>query len=115
MSGYLVPDRLDVTDHEVSSKGADCFDAPTGIREQIQPGGWFLGVNRARRGTWSSGSCRGAGAFLVCHLTPGVLPTREGLIQTFHRHPGRRWPPSSSRSASNSNGERAYVLRRPTS
>ncbi|MFE3856647.1 hypothetical protein ACFXPN_36630 [Streptomyces griseorubiginosus] len=115
MSGYLVPDHFDVIayhgDHQasarlrwkgenhdftmtadgpwgrVSGKGADCFDALTRMREQLEPVGWFLGVNGARRDTWPSGSCRGAGGFLVCHLTPGVLPTREDLIQTFHEAP----------------------------
>ena len=70
-----------------AGRGADCFDALTGIREQIEPGGWFLGVNGARRDTWPSGSCRGTGGFLVCHLTPGALPTREDLMQTFHEAP----------------------------
>lgn len=72
---------------QVTGSGDDCFEALTRIREQIEPQGWLLGVNGSRRDTWPSGMCRGTGGFLVCHLTPGIRPTRADLIQTFHDAP----------------------------
>ncbi|MCX5262321.1 hypothetical protein OOK27_50850 [Streptomyces canus] len=62
---------------------------PSGVRDPALGGSSSPSTAPAasRRDTWPSGSCRGAGGFLVCHLTPGVLPTREDLIQTFHEAP----------------------------
>ncbi|MFI1200717.1 hypothetical protein K2224_38970 (plasmid) [Streptomyces sp. BHT-5-2] len=115
MSGHLLPDRFEVLafngdqqadtvlrwegenyDFTVTADGPwgnvtgradDCFDALSRVREQIEPQGWLLGVNGARRDTWPSGTCRDTGGFLVCRLTPGVRPTRADLIQTFHDAP----------------------------
>jgi hypothetical protein len=115
MSGYLAPDRFETLAHngtrqapvvlrwenqgydftvpadgpwgQVASAGGDCFGALVKVREQIEPARWFLGVNGVRRDTWPSDPCRGMGGFLVCPLTPGVLPAQADLIQTFHEAP----------------------------
>ncbi|WP_405673924.1 type VII secretion system-associated protein [Streptomyces canus] len=67
--------------------GGDCFEALTRVREQIEPAGWLLGVNGARRDTWASGMCRGLGAFQVYRLTPGARLTNADRVQTFHEAP----------------------------
>jgi hypothetical protein len=66
-----------------SGRAGDCFEALIRVREQLEPLGWFLGVNGSRRDTWPSGMCRGMGGFLVYHLTPFVRLTSADRIETF--------------------------------
>ncbi|MGW9047849.1 hypothetical protein ACWGQL_35710 [Streptomyces lydicus] len=72
---------------QASGRAEDCFEALTRIREQIEPQGWFLGVNGSRRDTWPSGMCREAGGFLVYRLRLGHYATGADRIQTFQPAP----------------------------
>ncbi|MFF4783793.1 hypothetical protein ACFY3E_21125 [Streptomyces griseorubiginosus] len=71
----------------VTGRGTDSFEALVRVREQIEPAGWLLGVNGARRDTWPSGMCRGMGGFLVYRLTPHQRLSGADRIQTFHEAP----------------------------
>lgn len=64
--------------------GPDAFDALAGVREQLEPSGWRLAVQGARRDTYPSGMARDmGGGFSVYVLRIGQPPGREDLVRTF--------------------------------
>lgn len=69
---------------ELHASGADAFEALTALRAQLEPSGWFVAVQGARRDTYPSGMARDmGGGFSVYVLQIGRPVQDEDRVATF--------------------------------
>ncbi len=78
--GYAL--RLVWTGPELSASGADAFAALTALRRQLEPSGWFVAVQGARRDTYPVD--RDVDGGLTVHVLQTGRPARpEDRVATF--------------------------------
>ena len=86
---WVNPDRsysinLDGPDGPVASTGSDLFQALQGIRQEMEPRGWFIAVQGARKDAYPTGMLRDMiGARRVYILRVGQQAEREHLVGIF--------------------------------
>ncbi|MBB5805526.1 hypothetical protein F4560_005294 [Saccharothrix ecbatanensis] len=87
----LAPDR-----DRFTATGPDAFEALVRLRRQLEPEGWAVVVQGARRDTWPSGMARDMGGGLKVYvLRPGgPTATDEDLVDTFADIPGGQADPA---------------------
>jgi hypothetical protein len=74
---------LDGPTGRIEADGRDFFDALAAVRRQLEPHGWYIAVQGARRDTFPSGMLRDTGARRVYVLEPGRPWRREHMVRTF--------------------------------
>src|SRR5205814_9381219 len=75
---------LDGPTGHLEATDRDYFEALARIREQLEPAGWLVALQGARRQTFPSGMLRDtAGARRVYVLEPGRPVRRDGAVRTF--------------------------------
>lgn len=76
--------ELDGPAGRLEASGRDLFDALVALRRRLEPRGWAIAVNGARRDAYPSGMLRDmGGARKVYVLAPGRPARREDLVNTF--------------------------------
>lgn len=62
---------------------ADFFECLRRFRERVEPSGWRVLVNGARRDAWPSGMARDMGAGLKLYILRGKPLGSDDLVETF--------------------------------
>ncbi len=71
-----------------TATGPDMFEALLRLRRQLEPYGYAVAVQGARRDVWPSGMARDMGGGMKAHvMRPGQDATLSGLVQTLDDAP----------------------------